>query len=173
MKNILIILLLVFLFGCKSLQKTQTNSVIKDSVKTEYLKTGTVTIDTTKVDGKVIKITEVKYFPPSKDSVTKNTAQIDDQNYAGDIDYIKTTTISKSSEKKGITKADSTISKKEDSKKNEVVNNKTDVAKSPYRWLWICISIVVGGGVLVYLLSQIKSLATAFKPLGWIQKIFK
>lgn len=171
--SLLLSLLACVLLSCKPLTKVTTASHVVEAVKTEQTKQVQTSIDTTKTNDNTIQVVEVQYYPPMKkgDSlVAPNTkAMVAGNSFAGNIKSVKTTTITKNTEVKGITKTDSTLFNKTARTTDSNTNTVTDVAKDPKRFMWIFFIVftVVAVGVFVWI--QIKG----FNPIGYIKGLFK
>jgi len=150
-----------------------TASHVVEAVKTEQTKQVQTSIDTTKKDDNTIQVVEVQYYPPmgKGDSLVTPFAKatIADNSFAGNIKSIKTTTITKNTEVKGVTKTDSTLFNKTARTTDSNTNTVTDVAKDPKRFMWIFFIVftVVAAGFFVW--NQIKG----FNPIGYIKGLFK
>jgi uncharacterized membrane protein len=150
-----------------------TASHVVEAVKTEQTTQVQTSIDTTKKDENTIQVVEVQYYPPMEkgDSLVTPFAKatIADKSFIGNIKSIKTTTITKNTEVKGITKTDSTLFNKTARATDSNTNTVTDVAKDPKRFMWIFFIVFTVVAVGVFVWSQIKGL----NPIEYIKGLFK
>src|ERR1035437_3155469 len=155
--SLLLSLLACVLLSCKPLTKVTTASHVVEAVKTEQTKQVQTSIDTTKKDDNTIQVVEVQYYPPikAKDSIVTPFTKvvIADKAFIGNIKSVKTTTITKNTEVKGITKTDSTLFNKTARATDSDIKTVTDVAKDPKRFMWIFFIVfsVVAVGVFVWI----------------------
>jgi uncharacterized membrane protein YtjA (UPF0391 family) len=165
MKNILIILLIVFLAsGCRSTKKatesrtiTENSAEIKEATASQLL----VTIDTTKTSDTETTYQRTEYYQPVED-----TAKI------GPVKSVETLVIRKKTEAKGKTDAIKTEATTKNSLISEATATKTaettKPAPDPRRWMWIFLILALLAGAYLYIKkppSIMKFCSSIFKAL--------
>jgi len=151
------VVILISLSGCKSLQKTTATVNSVETVKSSEVKTGSVTIDTTKKSNNKIEIIKLEFYPQDSthqvksDSLGKTTPSviIGNKKFPGNIKSATVTTITSNKEQKGTTAVDSSLNRNVDRKADIKTQTTTEPGKDPYRWRWI-FGIMVVIGVAAY-----------------------
>ena len=161
MKNLFLILLVIFLAsGCRS-TKTVSESFVSSEKTTETKKSviaeALISIDTTKVSVYELKYTKTEYYKPTSTASLSGGTPVPElvEGKLPAIKSVETITVRKKTEAKG--KTETFASEKTDSNSltSESTDTKTETEEKPTpdprRWMWIFGILVLLTGMVVYL----------------------
>lgn len=173
--NFLLFISLLLFCGCGTVKKTAVSTTVNDStaVKTSREIDTSTLIDTTKIDGKIVSIVKVEFFPdtpvpdpkpitpeaaPDKPNETKEAAPLpptsrpvnsisaNGKTISGSIKSAEIIEIASESEIRGKTEKETTEETETEIVSTTDLDNNEEVTpeKDPRRFLWLAILIAVG-----------------------------